>query len=317
MGVDRDLDAALVRPLRDRVVPRQHLVLEEVLRDPHQALGRDADVADVLDVEQVEQPLLQPLDRDVGHVAAGDHDVADARRASEVVEHRVPALVLLHLELVLQDLGRVVAHQVHPRAVAAVLGARRDQLGEHLGRVAVREPLDRPHVGLVQRVTGGHRVGRELLVAVGQRGGHVAANGVGPQVGLVHRVDHLGREQHRHRRPLLLVALDVRVQVVGQQVAEGPLELHEVLDRVGALPLRRLPLLLRDVAEPGQARPVGFDVLAAQRVFERLIRRVRVAGLVLGAARRSVALLAHPHLRVREGPGSCFGECRMNRLLSS
>ena len=186
--------------------------------------------------------LLQALGRHVGHVAAADDHVAHLRGLAQVVEHRVPAVVLLHLELVLEDLQGVVADEVHPRAVTAVLRARRDQLGEHLRRVAVRQALDRPHVGLVQRVAARQRVARPLRLALGVGGRHVPPHGVGVQVGLDHRVDHLRRDQHRHRRALLLVALDVRVQLVGQEVTERRLELLEVLDRVGALPLGGLPL---------------------------------------------------------------------------
>jgi hypothetical protein len=265
-----------------------------VLRDAHEPLRRDPNLTHVLDVEQAEQPLLEPLDRDVGHVAARDDHVAHARGPAQVVEHRVPALVLLHLELVLQYLGRVVADEIHAGAVPAVLRARGDQLRQHLGRVPVCEPFDGPHVRFVQGIASGHRVRRELLVPVRQRRGHVAPNGVGPQVGLVHRVDHLRRDQHRHRRPLLLVAFDVRVQLVGKVVAERAFQLDEVLDRVRPLPLGGLPLLLRHVTEPGETRPVGLDVLALQRVLEGLIGGVGVTGLVLGAFCGVIASFAHP-----------------------
>ncbi len=309
--VDRDLDPALVRPTSDRVVAGQHLVLEEVLGDAHQTLRRDPDVADVLDVEQAEQPVLEALDRHVSHVAARNHDVADGRRSPQVLEHRVPALVLLHLEPVLQDLERVVADQVHARAVAAVLRARRDQLGEHLGRVSVREALDRPHVGLVQRVARRHRVGGELGVAVRERRRHVAAHGVAPQIRLVHRVDHLRRDQHRHRGALTLVALDVPVQVVGEEVPERALELDEVLHRVRPLPLGGLPLLDRHVPIAGQSRPVRLDEPAPQRVLERLLGRVGAAHLPLGADVRRGHLLGHgitpPPGTVPPGTGRCGG----------
>ena len=45
---------------------------------------------------------------------------------------------------------RVIADEIHAGAMAAVLGAGGDQLGEHLGGIAVRESFDRPHVCLVQ-----------------------------------------------------------------------------------------------------------------------------------------------------------------------
>src|SRR3712207_7872921 len=46
----------------------------------------------------------------------------------------------------LRDGGRRVAHQVHPRAVPAVLRAGRQQLRQHLGGVAVGQALDGPHL---------------------------------------------------------------------------------------------------------------------------------------------------------------------------
>ena len=96
------------------------------------------------------------------------------------------------------------------------------------------------------------------------------------QVGLDHRVDHLRRDQHRHRGALLLVALDVRVELVGQEVAERRLELLEVLDGVGALPLGGLPLVLGDVLVARQTRPVRLDVVALEGIREGLVTRVRV-----------------------------------------
>ena len=67
-----------------------------------------------------------------------------------------------------------------------------------------------------------------------------------------------------------------------QVIAERLLELLEVLHRVGALPLRGLPLLLRDVAVAGEPGPVGLDELALERVFEGLVGRVRVRVAVAG-----------------------------------
>ena len=125
---------------------------------------------------------LEPLDGKVRHVAAGDDHVPNLRRPAQVVEHGVPPFLLLDLELVLQELRRVVADEVHARAVAAVLRARAEQLGEHLGGVAVGEALDGPHVGLVQRVARRHRVVRPLGVAVGEGRRHVPANTVAAEV---------------------------------------------------------------------------------------------------------------------------------------
>jgi hypothetical protein len=286
-----------------------------VLGQAHQSLRRDPDVADVLDVEQRHHEFLESLHRDVGHVAAGYDHVADLRCAPEVLEHLLPALVLLDFELVLQDLQRVVADQVHPGAMAAVLRACWDQLGEHLRRVAVGEALDRPHVRLVQRVAGRQGMARPFALALRQRGRHVVADRVVTEVGLDHRIDHLRRDQHRHRRALLLIQPDVLEELVVEEVAEGVLELLQVLHRVGALPLRRLPLLSGDVAVAGQPRPVRFDELTLQRVREGLIRGVGMGLAVRGSdvGRLWTGLHAHgSHLL-----GSWLGSWLGSRLRSS
>jgi hypothetical protein len=76
-----------------------------------------------------------------------------------------------------------------------------------------------------------------------------------------HRVEHLRRHQHRHRRALGLVALEVGVEALVDQVAEHLAQLLEVLDAVAALPLDRLPLRSRDVLPAGEPGPVGLDQL--------------------------------------------------------
>ena len=125
------------------------------------------------------EEVLEPRPRHVRHVAAGDHDVAHLRGAAEVAHHRVEPVDRLEVELQLLDRRGGVADQVHPGAVAAVLRAGRQQLGEHLGRVAVGEPLGHPHVVLVQRVAGGVRVRGPVGAPVGEDRDHVAAHRVG------------------------------------------------------------------------------------------------------------------------------------------
>ena len=68
----------------------------------------------------------------------------------------------------------------------------------------------------------------------------------------LHRVHHLRGDEHGHRGPLFLIAPDVLEEVVAEELAEGLLELLEVLHGVGALPLRGLPLLGGHVAYPGR-----------------------------------------------------------------
>ena len=137
---------------------------------------------------------LEPRPRHVRHVAAGDHDVAHARRTAQVVEHVAEPVVGLADELQLVDHGGRVADEVHPRAVPAVLRAGRQQLGQHLGRVAVGQALGRPHVVLVERVAGGVRVRGPVGTAVAEDREHVAADRVG-----VERVGQ--RARRRSGRP--------------------------------------------------------------------------------------------------------------------
>ena len=129
---------------------------------------------------------------------------------------------------------------------------------------------------------------RPLGLSITEGRGHIGADPVVAEVVLLHRVDHLRRDQHRHRCALLLVALDVGEQLLGQVRAQRLLELGEILHRVGSLPLRGLPLLLCDVGVPGQPGPVRLDVGPLQGIFERLIARVRVRLAVTGADVRSL-----------------------------
>ena len=251
------------------------VVLQPVLGQAHQRLGGEPDVADVVDLEQLVEEPLEVLPRHVGHVAAGDDDVAHLGGAVQVVEHRGVAVDRLAGQLELGELRRRVADEVHPRAVAAVLRARRQHLGEHLGGVAVGEPLDGPHVVLVQAVARRERVARPVGAAVGEDREHVVAHRVGVEglgergagrghvaVGARdHRVHHLRRHEHRHRRPLGLVALEVGVEAVLEQVAHQRAQLRDVLHAVRPLPLGVGPLLGGDVTPPRESGPVGLNQL--------------------------------------------------------
>ena len=206
----------------------------------------------------------------VGHVAARDDHVADRRGPAEVVEDLLVALGLRKGEPVLLHLRHVVAHQVHAGAVAAVLGTGGEHLRQHLGRVAVGQPLHHPHVRLVEAVAAGARVVRPVGPPVVEGGQHVPADRAVPQVLQVHRVDHLRRDEDRHRRPLALVPLDAGEQGVGDEVAERLLQLAQVLDRVLPLPERALPVRPGRRAVAGDARPVRLAKLTLQRVDEGL-----------------------------------------------
>ena len=99
---------------------------------------------------------------------------------------------------------------------------------------------------------------------------HVAAHRVGQHRGRRrhlaghHRVEHLRRQQQRHRGATGLVGLDVGVEGLVEQVAVDAAQLAEVLHAVDALPLGAAPLFLGDVGEAGQPAPVGLDELACR-----------------------------------------------------
>ena len=161
VGVHRERDAARARGRGDPAsTPSTHVGLQPVLRQADQGLGGEPDVADVVDLEHRREERLEARPRHVGHVAAGDHDVAHRRRTTQVVDHVAEPVVRLAGELELVDDRGRVADEVHAGAVAAVLRAGRQQLGQHLGGVAVGEALGRPHVVLVQRVAGRRAGGR-------------------------------------------------------------------------------------------------------------------------------------------------------------
>ncbi|OPZ55869.1 MAG: hypothetical protein BWY91_00752 [bacterium ADurb.BinA028] len=276
VGVDRDMDPTRVCLGGDPTDALDDVGGSPVLRQSHERLGRQADVADVVDLQEPVEEGLEVLPRQVGDVAAGDHDIAHRRGRGEVVEHRLVAVDRLHPELELGHLRRGVADEVHPGAVPAILRAGRQQLGQHLGRVAVGQAFDGPHVVLVQRVARRLGVARPVGAPVGEDGEHVAPDRVAIVGGRVcrargrhtevavargwdHRVEHLRRDEHRHRRPLVLVALEVGVEVIGEQVTHELMQLLDGLHAVAALPLGIAPLGLGDVAPAGQASPVGLD----------------------------------------------------------
>ena len=250
------------------------LVLQPVLRQPHQRLGGQPDVADVLDLQHLGEEVLEPSPRHVGDVTAGDHDVTHDGRTAQVVEHLGVAVDRLAEELQLVDGRRGVADEVHPGAVAAVLRAGRQQLGEHLGGVAVGEALGRPHVVLVQRVAAGVGVRGPVGATVGEHRDHVVPDRVGVErVGqrpgpaggswgaIVFiicggtSIDIVARSR--------LVALEVGVEALVDEVTEQRAQLPDVLDAVRPLPLGALPLRGGDVLPAGEAGPVGLDQLRA------------------------------------------------------
>ncbi len=206
----------------------------------------------------------------VRDVAARDHDVAHTGRAAQIVENLLVPVLLGDVKPELVDLGDVVADQIHSGAMPAVLGAGRQQLGEDLGRVSVRESLDHPHLGLVQAVARGLGVVGPVGAPIGERREHVTPHRVLPQVGQVHRVQHVRREEHRHGGSKLLILRNAGREAVGQQVAERGLELAEVLDGVLTLPGRAFPIFPAHISIAGNAGPLRLDEFASWGVGKRL-----------------------------------------------
>ena len=95
-------------------------------------------------------------------------------------------------------------------------------------------------------------------------GSHVAAHRIVPQVGHVHRVEHVGRDQHGHRRALLLVLGNARGQRLGEQVAQRRLELAQILDGMLALPGGVFPVFL--ARRPGSRESVSSPAPRNSRV---------------------------------------------------
>ena len=90
--------AALARLQRQTLQTAHHFVLQEMLRNSDEPLGREADVADVLNVQEGANERLQHLDGHVGDVAAGDHYVAHRRGAAQVIQNLLPAVFLRDLK---------------------------------------------------------------------------------------------------------------------------------------------------------------------------------------------------------------------------
>ena len=188
---------------------------------------------------------LEQLRREGQAVAAGDQDVADLRRAAQVLEL---GLVVAAVEV----LGRV-ADDPRPRAVAAVARALgRDQHQDPV-RVAVDEARDRRVAVLGERVL--HHRGEGLLLAPERD--DLAAD----RVVRVLRVDQAD-EVRRDVDPELVGGGQPFALLVGQ--LEDLLDLVELVDPVAQLPAPVVPLRVRDVLEDRGAaadrgRPVGAE----------------------------------------------------------
>lgn len=155
VGVDGEVDATAGGGAGDAFEAFDDVGLQPVLGQAHEGLGGEPDVADRVQFQQAHEVRLEVAPGDVGHVAAGDDDVAYAGVGFEVADVGVVAVDGLEGEFELVHGGGGVADEVHAGAVPAVLGAGGEQLGEDLGGVAVGEPFGDPHVVLVEAVAAG------------------------------------------------------------------------------------------------------------------------------------------------------------------
>lgn len=128
------------------------------------------------------------------------------------------------------------------------------------------QTLDRPHITLVQRVPFSTRMGHEIGLPIGEYRQHVApdrisAEGIGEAPRSTDRglggdrVDHVRGDQHRHGRALALITCQISEEGVADKVRGDIAELTEVLEAMGALPLRRIPLP-RSRFTPARKSPV-------------------------------------------------------------
>ena len=178
VGMDGHGDSTTVGGGGDPFHAGADLVLKPVLGESDQSLGGQSDVANVLDLEQLGEEVLQPRPRHVGDIAATHDDIAHRRRTPQVIHHVAESIGRLAGELQLLDHRGGVSNQVHPGAVTAVLRTRGQQLGQNLGGVPVGEPLRHPHVVLVQRVPRRQRVGRPVSAAIREHRDHVVPDRV-------------------------------------------------------------------------------------------------------------------------------------------
>src|SRR5207253_194976 len=138
----------------------------------------------------------------------------------------------------------------------------------HLVWVAVGQPLNLPHLGLVEAAAHSTRMTRQLAAALRESREHVPAHGVGAEVGLLHCVEHLGGAS------MAMVArwsTSSAVSSARSSVSRPPktrFQAGHVADSVKPLPASTFPLAATDSPEAGQSTPVRFDERAVKRIAE-------------------------------------------------
>ncbi len=270
VGVQREVDAALAGFLREPFEPMQHFILQKMLRNAHQAFGGQTNVFDIRNVHDRGHKGFELGDGHIRQITAGNDDVAHRRRLAQIIEHLLVAILLRNPESQLSYLRDVVANQIHARAMTTILRTSRKHFGENFCGIAMREPLDGPHVGFVQAVAAGFRMTRPFGIAIVEGGQHVAAHGIVPEIFLIHGVEHLRRDEDGHGGALFDVALHTLQKVLRQQRTENGLKFFQILDGVAALPERGFPFRGSDIFIAGEAAPIGLGERVFERIFEGL-----------------------------------------------
>ena len=108
--------------------------------------------------------------------------------------------------------------------MTAILGAGGKHFGEDFCGIAVGESFDGPHVGFVQAIAAGLGMAGPIWIAIVKGWEHVAADGIVPQILLIHGIEHLRRNEDGHGGALLDVALHAFEQALRHQRAEDGLD---------------------------------------------------------------------------------------------
>jgi len=109
-------------------------------------------------------------------------------------------------------------------------------------------------------------VAAPFQITLGEHRGHVTTNRISTKILFVHRVDHLGRNEHRHRGSLRAIASNVLRDFVAHELTEDRFELRHVLHEIALLPEGALPFLAGYVFITGQALPIWLMKFASESI---------------------------------------------------
>ena len=160
--------------------------------------------------------------RQIRDISARDHDVPHRRRLAQIFQNRLVTTALRRLEFPLRNLGNAEPHQIHPRAMAAILRDRWRATPPALSWDSGGSSPPRPTYPTHEDCRGRLWDGSATSHRDRRTSEHIAANRIMFQIRDIHGVEHLRRHAHRHRRALFLVSRDILGHFVGKI---GPQEL--------------------------------------------------------------------------------------------